>query len=624
MDAANLPVGVTPRPTPQQLKQFGQFVEKTIDPETTLDLVQGRPRLLILRQTPTRVQIGDENIASYTLITDHEVSVVGNAIGSTILNLWFADPQAPGGDRVLSYLVRVLPDPEAKQRLVRIYQALEQEINRNFPNSWVQLSLVGDKLVLRGEAKDIVEAAQILQVVGANAPGQRQQQNQQQQGGRQGTNINLQNAPFDISNQNQNMLGTPQDFVNAQYDAAGNTVANQVLRVNANIINLLRVPGEQQVMLQVAVAEVNRTAARTIGVNFNGFPNTANTMGSVSGGAASVSNSFPYVFQQLSGGIGTGNLPVLLDNGQISLAINALRSLQLARSLAEPNLVTTNGQPAAFQAGSEFPVPSATATFGAVGQSVTFVPFGVSLVFTPAITDHDRVRMQIRGRISTLNTALEATIGTGAGTSTSVPGLNARTFSTTVEMREGQTLAIAGLVQNDYGATTDRVPFFGDLPLLGTLFGNRSTSALEQELVVLVTPRLVHPLEACKTPPIPGADVFEPGDIEFYLFNRLESTRAYDFRSGTRNDWDRMHVYERCEEQLIIGAQGRTYGCCGGGNCQSPCGCPQPQPAGPVPTMALPPASPGNAAPVELIPRPASGQETSLNNSSQPVARGAY
>jgi pilus assembly protein CpaC len=258
-----------------------------------------------------------------------------------------------------------------------------------------------------------------------------------------------------------------------------------------------------------------------------------------------------------------GNLPAIIDNGKVTLAIQALRNLNLARSLAEQNVVALNGQTARFRAGGEFPVPAATLTFGAVGQGVSFIPFGVQMQFLPYITDRDRVRLQVSASVSTLDPSLGATIGGGAGsTGTSVPGLNSRTFQTTVELRGGQTFAVAGLTQNTFGATTVRVPFFGDLPLLGPLAGENQTSHGEQEIVILVTPELVHPLQTCATPPVPGADVFEPGDVEFYLLNRLESRRSYDYRSSVRTDCARQKRYEHCDDLFIIGAHGQANNCC--------------------------------------------------------------
>ncbi|MEJ5277075.1 MAG: hypothetical protein WHU94_14285, partial [Thermogemmata sp.] len=191
--------------------------------------------------------------------------------------------------------------------------------------------------------------------------------------------------------------------------------------------------------------------------------------------------------------------------------------------------------------------------FGGGLQGVQFVPFGVQLFFTPVITDRDRIRLTVTATVSTRDNAAATTIAGAL-----VPGLNTRTFSTTVELREGQTMAVAGLIQTNSGAQAERVPFFGDLPFVGRLASFQRASAGEQELVILVTPELVHPLEPHELPKLPGADVFEPGDLEFYLLGRLESRRAYDYRSPVMTDIHRMLSYRRCERQYILGPSGHT------------------------------------------------------------------
>ena len=333
----------------------------------------------------------------------------------------------------------------------------------------------------------------------------------------------------------------------------------------SNVINLLRIPGEQQVMLRVTVAEIDRTAARNIGMDF----------------LISNSDGDP-VFGQLTSGLldtqtgGGGlqnigsNLPAIIDNGQVILAIQALRQLSFARTLAEPNVVTMNGRTANFQAGGQFPVPVVTGFTASGLQGVAFVPFGVQLAFTPVITDRDRIRLTLAADVSATDSAGGTTIGGSA-----VPGLNTRNVQTTVELREGQTLAVAGLIQTTLTADSDRVPLWGDLPVIGRTGGFDQTSASERELVILITPELVHPLEACNTPAVPGSDVFEPGDLEFYLGGHLESRRSYDFRSTVRTDWKRIKRYHDCEDVFIIGEQGHS--CCvpphGGGQAGQPCGC---------------------------------------------------
>jgi pilus assembly protein CpaC len=134
-----------------------------------------------------------------------------------------------------------------------------------------------------------------------------------------------------------------------------------------------------------------------------------------------------------------------------------------------------------------------------------------------------------------------------------------------VELREGQTLAVAGLIQNRLGANSSRVPFFGDLPIIGRLAAFDQINAEEQELVILITPKLVHGMEANCVPPLPGSDMFEPGDLEFYLLGRLESRRSYDYRSPVMTDIHRMQRYHRCEQLYITG----PFGHCANGDCDN-------------------------------------------------------
>ncbi len=520
---------------PEVEAAYGRYVDRMIDPETTLDLVVARPRLLVFRQPPIRYQLADDKLASALLVSPTELSLTGNEVGSTVLNLWFADPDT-GETQVLSYLVRIFEDPHQRLELDRLYAALETEINQAFPDSHVDLALVGDKIVVRGEARDIVEAAQILRLVSAHAPDAERRPAAIEQINFLDRTLLLPTNPGDVA------LGP----LDQRDEYAPDLLRSIFAELSPQVVNLLRVPGEQQVMLRVTVAEVNRSAARSIGLNFS----IANDRG-------------VPVFSQLTGGLTDANLPAFLDNGQVFLAIEALRSLNMAKALAEPNLVTLNGQPARFRAGGQFPVPASQVAFGGVGQGVAFVPFGVQLQFLPYITDRDRVRLNVAAIVSTRDEGLGTNIGGSplAG-GTNVSGLQARSFQTSVELREGQTLAVAGLLQTNFSASTTRIPLWGDLPLIGHTGGRSNTTSDEQELVILITPELVHPLPACHTPPLPGDDLFEPSDVEFFLGNRLEGRHSRGFRSAARTDWHRLVAFRRCEDRWLIGPQGHTYGCC--------------------------------------------------------------
>jgi len=584
-----LPPGLgTPEPTPKVKKEYGQFVEREIAPENTIQVVAGQAKVIVLREKPRRIYIPDENVAGFQVVTDQEFAVVGKKPGRTVLDLWFPDPRDPNDpqqDRTLSYMVVVLPDPERaaldvleeRRRLeaqVKAFEqalkVLEREIKQAFPDSAVQLSLVGEQVVVRGESKDIVEAAQILRIVAEHTPTRRRSRVEPK-------SVNVAFIPG---------LGDEQAAVDA---------IRQLLEGNANLVNLLRVPGEQQVMLMVTVAEVNRTAARTIGMDFSivhgRFAFAQTTGGNIASSAATAAGQTLGTASPAAMGLAQigGNLPTAVDNGNVLMAIQALRTLNFARSLAEPNLTTLNGRPANFQAGGSFPIPNSVILPGGAAQSVTYQNFGVALQFVPYITDRDRIRLQLNASVSTPSTATTEVSGA------QVPSqITQRQFSSTVELREGQTLTVAGLIQNNFAGTSKRVPFWGDLPIIGRTGGNDSLTSGEQELVVLVTPLLVHPLDMCKTPPLPGNDIFEPGDVEFYLLGHLEGRRTEDYRASVRTDFCRQKAYCDCNDHFIIGPRGTTYGCCNLGNCpcsQPPAGNPPPEPVPPPPPeIVQPPA----------------------------------
>jgi len=503
-------------------------------------------------------------------------------VGATVLYLWFADAKDKTKEKILSYLVRVTPDPEWKHRLEMAYKSLEKEIAHTFPDSRVNLLFCGDKLLVCGQAKDIAEANYIIEVVRSNVPASAYRETMLHR---------IRRAPID-------RLDHSTDAVDALMGYVPPTVDDYELSGENYVVNMLRVPGDQQVSLMITFVEVNRAAARSIGVNFNLFNNrginyASNTTGNI------VPSINAASFNPLTGFQSTGviqssynNLPFALDNGQLQFAISALVERNYARTLEEPNLVTLNGQPASFNAGDLFPVPFVTAFANSGLQSVGFIPVGVQLHFTPFITDKDKIRLQISAEVSERDQTLAEVNIAG----TAVPCLTTRNFQTTVELREGQTLAVAGLIENKLAGDAQRVPGFGDLPFFGRLFAFDHIHAEEEELVILITPELVHPMERCKVPPLPGCDIFEPGDCEFYLWGRIESRRDYDYRSPVMTDLARMCRYKRAEQIYIAGPHGNSR--------YNEIGVPPAVPVNgaPPPPHPLPPGTKDPAAPVELHP----------------------
>jgi pilus assembly protein CpaC len=207
----------------------------------------------------------------------------------------------------------------------------------------------------------------------------------------------------------------------------------------------------------------------------------------------------------------------------------------MLKILAEPNLVALHGHAASFLAGGEFPVPVPQVSAGGASPTITvrFKEFGVKLGFIPYILDGDSIRLSVAPEVSNIDFTIATTLVAGGSP---VPGLNTRKARTTVELRQGQTLAIAGLMQLELNGQTERIPGVGDLPIIGPFFSNTSTGRVEKELVVLVTPYLVEAMTKDQVPPTPGDDVKEPNDLEFFLLNRIEGRTGKDFRATTA--WD--------------------------------------------------------------------------------------
>jgi pilus assembly protein CpaC len=217
---------------------------------------------------------------------------------------------------------------------------------------------------------------------------------------------------------------------------------------------------------------------------------------------------------------GSGGAPALLaqfDGDDIQGGISYLQQRGVVRLLSEPTLVTMSGRSATFVAGGEFAVPTIVGASGHNAVTTDFRSFGVIISFMPTVIDKDNIRLQVSPEFSQINQSLSV-----GGT----PGLNVRAVTTTVEMREGQTLAIAGLLEDSMTANKS-----GNIPGLSWLFGNRSVTRNETELIILVTPELIHPMEADEVPPLPGFDVTEPNNGDFFIHSRLEGTPTLEYRS---------------------------------------------------------------------------------------------
>jgi pilus assembly protein CpaC len=288
------------------------------------------------------------------------------------------------------------------------------------------------------------------------------------------------------------------------------------------VVNLLHVGGVQQVMLEVRLAEISRNVLDRIGINYTVLAESAFGVSMISGLAsiADLARTFGSTTftQSLSTNI-TAVAGAQTGGTLWTLFFDLLKQQGLGRVLAEPNLVTTSGQEASFLAGGEFPIPVPQSGVGG-GSTITieYKKFGVGLNFTPTVLNDGKISMRVAPEVSELDfTAGVAFTALGFN----VPGLRVRRMSTQVEVKDGQTLAISGLLQDSYRTTINKFPLLGDIPILGVLFRSSSYQKNETELVVLVTPHLVKAMTA-GAPRLPTDKYVEPTDLEKYFLGCLQ------------------------------------------------------------------------------------------------------
>jgi pilus assembly protein CpaC len=295
-------------------------------------------------------------------------------------------------------------------------------------------------------------------------------------------------------------------------NVSSGSVAEQAISIANNyaggkINNMLRVRDRQQVMLSIRFAEVERTAIKQMGVNITAaLTNGANLI--FQSGLSAASGGFVPAATQVVGSVIAGGT---LTSGGLSLTafFDALEKKGVLKTLAEPNLVALSGDTADFLAGGEFPYRVINKD-GEVG--VEFKKFGVGLAFTPTVLDSSRINLVVAPEVSKIDT----TVNVDAGAA-----LRVSRASTTVELGDGQSFAIAGLLQTDFDDSVSKVPGLGEVPILGALFRSAQYQRKETELVILVTPRLVKPMSPNEAI-LPTDKYIAPSDEEIFLMGKTE------------------------------------------------------------------------------------------------------
>jgi len=420
-----------------------------------LRLKVGRSKVLRTPFALIRISVADPDIADLILINDREIYINAQAPGTTNISMW-------GKSRFTSATVTVEAD----------LTLLKEKLHQILPKEKIGAETAGDSIVLTGEVSGPVAQSTAL------------------------------------------FLAIP--FAGGKKD---------------KVVNVLHVGGVQQVMLEVRVAEINRVVAERIGVNFNTVSAGGRNFGvSQLNSLASVETLSRTLNPQMSvtdAGNTSGTSGTNFTQG-LSTALTAmggwtalgatwtvfldlLKQNNLGRILAEPNLVTTSGQQASFLAGGQFPYPLTTGTGASATTSIQWQNFGVQLEFTPTVLNDSKISVKVHPSVS----ELDFTLGVQSG-GTAVPGLRVREMNTLVEVNDGQTFAIAGLLSDTSRNIVNKFPVLGDIPILGALFRSVEYNKNLTELVALVTPHLVKPM-----PPgaarLPTDKWIEPTEVDVYL-----------------------------------------------------------------------------------------------------------
>ena len=509
--SASIAMGQLPAPPPPNgngtaaiQQKVNDLVEEVLTTEVELEVIKRRAKILRMKLPVFQTAIADPSIVEVVPFGSREIEFIGKETGSTTVTVWTGTEADP---KLLTVLITVTKDDAVDQQRRLEYGELQTMINELFPNSRVQLIPVANKVIIRGQARDEQEAVQILSIVKQNAQGD--------DGGLGGFGNTVAGGP-----------------VSEAFPDASTLPAS-------NLINMLEVPGEKQVMLKVRIAELSRSAVRTLGADFN----------------LEVGD---FALSSFLGAGGNVLLSGTFDEDSFNLMLQALESNGSAKILAEPNLVVLSGKTANFLSGGEFAVPTVVGVGGAEAATTYFKSFGTQVLFTPTVLDKDRIRLQVAPTFSTVNPNIAVN---------GILGLDTRTAATTVDLREGQVLAIAGLIQEQQRGDITRLPVLGHIPILNFITANRSISRDETELVILVSPELVHPLEPEQAPPIlPGMEVTEPVDLDFYIYGDIEGRPELHHRSTVwplyRSRLKRsggVETIRNCEDYYIQGDAGFSH-----------------------------------------------------------------
>jgi pilus assembly protein CpaC len=421
------------------------------DASNDLSVAVGKSVLVDFTEPMVRVAVGMDEIAAVTVTSPTEVMVNGKAPGQTSLIVW----QKDGSRQFFNITVR-RSTFESTDRL----DAVRRQLMMELPGQAIKVSSENGAIFLRGTVRDLESSNRAVEIASTAL------------GATAGADSAAKGAP-----------GAPAP-------AAGGA--------SGKVVNLLYVDvpaAEKQILLKVRFASVDRSKAKQLGINLASL-GMGNTVGGISTGQFSPPTLTGATSTSVATAAFSNTLNIVAEtpgNLPMSVGIQALETKGVVEVLAEPNLLAANGKQASFLAGGEYPYPVPQAGAGGSAPTITimFKEYGVRLNFIPTITPRGSIRLQVAPEVSSLDFTNAVELS-GA----EVPAITTRRVKTEVELNDGQSFVIGGLLDNRETETLQKIPYLGDVPVLGRFFQSMTRSHTNTELIVVVTPELVDPIPA--------------------------------------------------------------------------------------------------------------------------------
>jgi pilus assembly protein CpaC len=503
-------------------------------------LIVGKSVILKTNEPIKRVSIGAPEIADALVLTARQISLIGKLPGVTNLTIWGLENRvstildlevSPDISRLKEMLVNILPE-EKDVRVTATHDNITlsgtvSDISKRdqilalaepfFPKKVVNLLKVGNLMQVAGTSDVfLANISRLKEALHAILPEEK-------------------DIKVTVMNNTVALSGTVSSASNLSQVLALAESFFPAEKERPRVLNLLEVAGVHQVMLEVRVAEMSRSLLKRLGFNFSSINSSGRVqaLGLLNNLIGLPSADFARTFiREIDPSDKINSILRFFGNDTSwTVFVDALKEEGLLKILAEPTLITLSGKKADFLAGGEFPVPVPQTGF-ANAITIEYKSFGVGLNFTPTVLSSKKISMQVAPEVSELDFSNAITLNGFV-----IPSLTTRRVSTVVELGDGQSFAIAGLLKDDVREIISKFPLLGDIPILGALFRSSSFQRNETELIVIVTPHLVKPLDLAKQT-LPTDQFIEPDDFEFYLLGTLEGkgmTKRPGLKSSSSN-----------------------------------------------------------------------------------------